>query len=46
MSDNKTLYVDIISPEKPVYSGEASSVRAKTWDGEVGILPGHAPMVP
>lgn len=45
MSDKKILHVDIISPEKPVYSGTASAVTAKAWDGEVGILPGHAPMV-
>lgn len=40
-----TLQVDIISPEKPVYSGAASSVVAPAHDGQVGILPGHAPMV-
>ena len=45
MSEENTLYVDIISPERPVYSGQALSVTAKAWDGEVGILPGHAPMV-
>jgi F-type H+-transporting ATPase subunit epsilon len=44
MSD-KTLYVDIISPERPVYSGEALRLTAAAWDGELGILPGHAPMV-
>lgn len=44
MSD-KTLFVDIISPEKPVYSGQALSMVAVAHDGEVGILPGHAPMV-
>lgn len=44
MSEN-TLQVDIISPEKPVYSGAALDVVAMAWDGEVGILPGHAPMV-
>lgn len=44
MSD-KTLYVDIIGPEKPVYSGAALSVSAMAWDGQVGILPGHAPLV-
>lgn len=44
MAEN-TLYVDIISPERPVYSGNALSVTARAWDGEVGILPGHAPMV-
>lgn len=45
MSENKTLYVDIISPERPVYSGHAFGITCKAWDGEVGILPGHAPMV-
>lgn len=42
---NATLQVDIISPEKPVYSGAASALVAMAHDGEVGILPGHAPMV-
>jgi F-type H+-transporting ATPase subunit epsilon len=41
----KTLYVDIISPERPVYSGEALRITATAFDGELGILPGHAPMV-
>jgi F-type H+-transporting ATPase subunit epsilon len=45
MAETKTLYVDIISPEKPVYSGEALAVTCTAWDGEVGILPNHAPMV-
>lgn len=45
MAEQKTLYVDIISPEKPVYSGEAVSVTCMAHDGEVGILPGHAPLV-
>jgi F-type H+-transporting ATPase subunit epsilon len=45
MSDKKILQVDIISPESPVYSGPALAISAQTWDGEVGILPGHAPMV-
>lgn len=44
MSEN-TLHVDIISPEKPVYNGAALELAATAWDGEVGILPGHAPMV-
>jgi F-type H+-transporting ATPase subunit epsilon len=39
------LHVDIISPERPLYSGNAASVVAPAHDGEVGILPHHAPMV-
>jgi len=45
MSEHRALHVDIISPEKPLYSGEALSVTATAHDGEVGLLPGHAPMV-
>jgi F-type H+-transporting ATPase subunit epsilon len=39
------LHVDIISPERPLYSGPADSVVAPAHDGEIGILPLHAPMV-
>ncbi|MGI9076655.1 MAG: ATP synthase F1 subunit epsilon [Gemmatimonadaceae bacterium] len=39
------LKVSVISPEQTLYEGEASSVVAPAYDGEVGILTGHAPMV-
>ena len=35
----------VISPERVVFDGEVSSVVAPAFDGEVGILPRHAPMV-
>ena len=37
-----TLSVRLVSPEREVFKGEASSVVAPAWDGMVGILPGHA----
>ena len=37
--------VRVVSPEKVVFEGEASSLVAPAWDGQVGILPGHAPML-
>ena len=40
MSDN-TLTVEVVSPEKLVWSGTATSVSARTLDGDIGILPGH-----
>ena len=40
-----TLSVSVISPEKILFEGEAESVVAPAFDGEVGILPQHAPMV-
>jgi F-type H+-transporting ATPase subunit epsilon len=39
------LEVHIVSPEREVWSGEAGMVIAKGTDGDVGILPGHAPML-
>lgn len=39
------LDVRVVSPEKVVFQGESASVVAPAWDGQVGILPGHAPLV-
>jgi len=39
------LKVSVISPEASLYEGEASAVVAPAYDGEVGILTGHAPMM-
>lgn len=39
------LTVSVISPERVLYEGEAESVVAPAFDGEVGILLGHAPMM-
>lgn len=39
------LTVAVISPERTVFEGTAPSVVAPAYDGEVGILPGHAPML-
>jgi F-type H+-transporting ATPase subunit epsilon len=40
-----TLKISVISPEATLFEGEAASVTAPAFDGEVGILPSHAPMV-
>jgi F-type H+-transporting ATPase subunit epsilon len=37
------LKVSVISPERVVYEGPADMVVAPAWDGELGILRGHAP---
>jgi F-type H+-transporting ATPase subunit epsilon len=39
------LQVRVVSPARVVFEGEASAVVAPAWDGQVGILPGHAPMI-
>jgi F-type H+-transporting ATPase subunit epsilon len=39
------LNVSVISPEATLFTGDAESVVAPAFDGEVGILTGHAPMI-
>jgi F-type H+-transporting ATPase subunit epsilon len=39
------LTVSVISPEAVLFEGQADSVVAPAFDGQVGILTGHAPMV-
>lgn len=39
------LNVSVISPERTIYEGEADMVVAPAWDGQLGILRGHAPML-
>jgi F-type H+-transporting ATPase subunit epsilon len=40
-----TIRVTVVSPEREVFSGQADMVVARGVDGEVGILPSHAPML-
>ena len=39
------LHVSVISPEAALFEGDATSVVAPAYDGQVGILTGHAPMM-
>ena len=39
------LHVELVSVEREVWSGEASQVTARTTEGEIGILQGHAPLL-
>jgi F-type H+-transporting ATPase subunit epsilon len=39
------LQVSVISPEAILFEGTADAVVAPAFDGEVGILTGHAPML-
>ena len=40
-----TMQVELVSVERPIWSGEATAVYARTADGEIGVLPGHAPLL-
>lgn len=38
-----TLHVELVAADRLVWSGEASMIIARTTEGDVGILPNHAP---
>lgn len=40
-----TIHLDIVTPEKLAVSAEVDSIIAPASDGEIGILPGHAPLL-
>jgi F-type H+-transporting ATPase subunit epsilon len=40
-----SLHVRVVAPDKVVFEGDASAMVAPAWDGQVGILPNHAPML-
>jgi len=40
-----TMQVELVSAERRLWSGEAEMVIARTTEGEIGILPGHAPVL-
>jgi len=40
-----TLYVDVVSAEESIFSGEAKFVALPGENGELGILPRHTPLI-
>ncbi|MCC7006495.1 MAG: F0F1 ATP synthase subunit epsilon [Ottowia sp.] len=39
------IHVDVVSAEEAIFSGEATFIVAPGESGELGILPGHAPLI-
>jgi F-type H+-transporting ATPase subunit epsilon len=39
-----TLHVELLMPDRSLWSGQAGMVIAKTIDGDIGILSGRAPV--
>ena len=39
------MHVTVVSPEQAVFDGAADAVVAPAYDGQVGILPRHAPFL-
>ncbi len=40
-----TVHVELVAVERLVWSGEATIVIARTTEGELGVLPGHTPLL-
>jgi len=40
-----SMQVELVSVERPIWSGEATAVYARTSEGEIGVLPGHSPLL-
>ncbi|PPA69592.1 F0F1 ATP synthase subunit epsilon [Jeotgalibacillus proteolyticus] len=41
----KTVKVSIVTPDGPVYESDVEMVSTKAQSGDLGVLPGHIPMV-
>ena len=41
----KTMHCDIVSAERQLFSGSVEFLVAPAVEGELGILPGHAPLL-
>jgi len=39
------LEVHLVTPEREVWTGEADFVTARAVDGDLGVLPGHTPLL-
>lgn len=40
-----TLHVELVAVERPIWSGESVEVLTRTTEGELGIMPGHIPLL-
>lgn len=43
--DGGPLHVELVAADRTVWSGEAEMVIARTTEGDVGVLRGHAPLL-
>jgi F-type H+-transporting ATPase subunit epsilon len=42
---SNTMHVELVSPERKLFSGEATLVIARPQGGDAAFLPGHAPFL-
>ncbi|GAA4900088.1 hypothetical protein GCM10025789_18040 [Tessaracoccus lubricantis] len=43
--DRAPLHVEVVSADRVVWSGDAVNIIARTVEGDIGILPGHEPLL-
>jgi len=41
----KTIHLTIVSAEQSIYDGEVTEIYATGSEGELGVLPGHTPLI-
>jgi F-type H+-transporting ATPase subunit epsilon len=41
----KQVHIDLVSVDAKVWSGDADMLVARTTEGELGVLSGHAPLL-
>ncbi|WP_026691582.1 F0F1 ATP synthase subunit epsilon [Alteribacter aurantiacus] len=41
----KTMQVNVVTPDGSVFEAEANMVSVRAAEGELGVLPGHIPLV-
>lgn len=39
------MTVELVAPDRKIWSGDADMVIARTTEGDIGILPGHEPVL-
>lgn len=44
-ADADLLQVELVAPDRTVWSGQAEMVIARTVEGDLGVLRGHAPLL-
>jgi F-type H+-transporting ATPase subunit epsilon len=45
VSDERTLHVEVVTPDGEVYNSDVAMVVLSGVDGELGVLPRHQPLV-
>ena len=45
MSERRKIRLEVVTPERVEFSRDVDSIMAPAYDGYIGILPGHIPLV-